>query len=441
MIQRHPFFQFIKLCKGQTPGQLIIQMTDRCNAHCPQCSMRVTENFTRNSLAPEQCKQIIDKAVERGVQALSITGGEPLLHFNQVCDVIQYASTAGIKYTRTGTNGYLFRNPESADFMDRAKDIVEKIAGSSVRNFWISIDSAEPTTHENMRGFGNVIKGIEKVIPLFHANGLYPTANLGINRNLGGSQPSFLTNRKPVVPEQKDQFVDSVQKGLSNFFRLAQELGFTIVNFCYPMSAEGNDELEAVYPASSAEHIVCFSNLEKSWLFEAMLEVVPQFRSSLRIFSPLSTIDTMKRFYNKETITPFPCKGGLDYFFINAGDGKTYPCGYRGMNCYGDYRVVDPTDIPETEKFDCIRCDWECFRDPTEFFGPLSHGLGNPLSIFTTYKRDKEFYKLWFADLKYYRACDFFNGRKDLNSKKLASYSPRQQRIKKGIHIAQDVAA
>ena len=61
--------------RGRTPGQLIIQTTDFCNATCPQCGMRKQEKFERTRLKTEEMKRIIDRASKNRVKALSFTGG------------------------------------------------------------------------------------------------------------------------------------------------------------------------------------------------------------------------------------------------------------------------------------------------------------------------------------------------------------------------------
>src|SRR5208283_2779181 len=98
------------LVRGRGPRQLVVQYTDACNARCPQCSMRVTEPFKRSTLGKTAVKKIIDAAARKGVKALSFTGGEPLLYLNDIADLLKYARAAGIRLTRTGTNGYLFAN-------------------------------------------------------------------------------------------------------------------------------------------------------------------------------------------------------------------------------------------------------------------------------------------------------------------------------------------
>lgn len=109
------------LFRGKTPGQLIIQLTDRCNARCPQCSMRVTNSFQRSTLELSRGKEIIDKAAEQGIRALSVAGGEPLPYPREVAAIIKDGASKYILYTRTGTNGFIFRAPGSPDFSNQMK--------------------------------------------------------------------------------------------------------------------------------------------------------------------------------------------------------------------------------------------------------------------------------------------------------------------------------
>jgi MoaA/NifB/PqqE/SkfB family radical SAM enzyme len=177
--------QLTPLLRSRLPGQIIIQYTDMCNALCPQCGMRATESFRRSTLDLDTAKRIIDRAASNGVSALSLTGGEPLLFLEQVAELIRHARNAGITYTRTGTNGFLFMNHDRPDYEKRVSKIAETLARSGLYTFWISIDSCIPAIHEQMRGLPGVISGIEKALPILHEHGIYPSANLGINRNIG----------------------------------------------------------------------------------------------------------------------------------------------------------------------------------------------------------------------------------------------------------------
>lgn len=221
------------IVRKQVPGQLVIQLTDKCNATCPQCGMRVTETFERSVLSSDDVKRILDAAAQRGVRIVSFTGGEPLLFLNELAMFIKYAGKAGIEYLRTGTNGFMFVNPGGASFQSRVRRVVETLAETPLRNFWISIDSVVPSVHEEMRGLPGVIKGIEKALPIFHEHGIYPSANLGINRNVGGfATKSIRRNRYSNDRDYLAAFFMAFRKAFRMFHHFVIGMGFTMVNNC-----------------------------------------------------------------------------------------------------------------------------------------------------------------------------------------------------------------
>ena len=142
------------------PRQVVVQLTDRCNARCPQCGMNVTRGGVRGDLDEAAARRIVDHCARLGVSALSFTGGEPLLAGDRLFDVLAYADRRGIAYLRTGTNGWTFARPEAADFEVRVERLAANLVRSRVRNFWISLDSADPATHEAGRGLPGVVEGI-----------------------------------------------------------------------------------------------------------------------------------------------------------------------------------------------------------------------------------------------------------------------------------------
>ena len=142
--------------------------------------------------------------------------------------------------------------------------------------------------------------------------------------------------------------------------------------------------------------------------------------TKIRLFSPLTSLYALYRQYADNFKTPYSCRGGIDFFFIDAKDGNTYPCGYRGNENLGKYWDMDRDSLDH--KAFCYKCDWECFRDPSELFGPFLHGLSNPLDILKKVKHDSYYFRLWINDLKYYRACEFFNGRKPPDYSRLRGF-------------------
>jgi hypothetical protein len=68
----------------------------------------------------------------------------------------------------------------------------------------------------------------------------------------------------------------------------------------------------------------------------------------------------------------------------------------------------------------CVKCHWECFRDPSQLFGLARYLIRHPIRTFITKRVDPVMLRLWGQDIRYYVKCDFFNGRKPM--KKYDSY-------------------
>ena len=420
---RSLFQTVLTLLQGRTPGQLVIQFTDHCNARCPQCGMRVSNRFPRNRLDLDDVKRMLDAAVQKGIRVVSFTGGEPLLHLDDLVTLIRHAGSAGIDYIRTGTNGHLFARPDRPRFMGQVRRLAERLADTPIRNFWISIDSAVPEVHERMRGLPGVIRGIEKALPVFHEHLLFPSANLGINRNLGGER-TWNARIETGAPDETERFHLAYRQAFGTFYRFVEGLGFTMVNSCYPMSVEPEAPatgLSPVYAASSSEEIVRYGDLEKAGLFRALFRTVPEHRGRIRIFSPRTSLRALYRACRGLDPEPYPCRGGLDAFFVDSRDGNTYPCGYRGSESMGRFQDLDVRRLNQDAR--CTRCDWECFRDPSELFGPILQARSTPLALLGRLRRDPGYAALWREDLTYYLACDLFDGRKPPDYRRLSRFS------------------
>ncbi len=413
--------QFIPVLAGHSPGQLIIQYSDACNATCPQCELRVTNKFKRHKISADDMKRMIDKAAENGVQSLSFTGGEPLLYQKEIIELLRYAVDAGIPYTRTGTNGFMFMNSDKPDWEKKIHTLAEDLANTGIYTFWISLDSADPQVHELMRGLPGVIKGIEKALPIFHQYGLYPAGNLGINRNTGGQCDQRFYDENGHF--DRTGFYEFFRHSFQRFYDAIIGMGFTMTNACYPMSVEScvQTDLESIYGASSANDIVSFTAEEKTHLFQALMDAIPEYRSKIRIFSPRCSLYTLQRYYEDGKELGYPCRGGVEYFFVDAQDANTYPCGFRGSDNFGKYWEMDMKQIDR--KAFCRKCDWECFRDPSEMLGPLMDILRRPIRFINHIRSDRTLRELWWEDIRYYKACSYFNGRAAPDFEKMAPFS------------------
>jgi MoaA/NifB/PqqE/SkfB family radical SAM enzyme len=392
---------------GASPGQAVIQITNYCNASCPQCGMKKAAPIPRFQLRESQVKELLDQCAKNGVDAVSLTGGEPFINPALVLELLDYGSRRGLRFLRSGTNGYMFAPGGRPAETGTLRQFAKNLAATGIRNFWISLDSADPQTHETMRALPGVVEGIRRALPLFHAQGLYPAANLGINRNVAGPPIPPLDG-----PAGGPRFLEAYTAAFTAFFTKALELGFTMANVCYPMSSAqaGLAEERPVYGAISGDPAVDFSPEELRLLFRALLEVIPRFRNRIRIFSPLSVLYALSR--DDESLH-FPCLGGRAYFFIDSKDGRLYPCGYRGAEDLGADLSAAIRRGRKLKPF-CLKCHWECFRDPSQLFGLARYLIRHPVSCFIKKQIDPRMLRLWFADIRYYIRHDFFNGRRPL---------------------------
>jgi len=416
--------------RGRAPGQLIIQYTDRCNAACPQCDMRMSADFARSTLPLDEARRAIDHAARNGVAALSITGGEPLLYLNEVTTLLRHASDAGILLTRTGTNGFLFANSRGAGFRTRVQRIAESLMRARLYTFWISIDSSDPETHEQMRGLPGVIEGIRRALPIFHEAGLYPSVNLGINRNVAGAEcPRFAS------AEQTCAFF---RDALRRFYEMAIDLGFTTASACYPMSVPDRspDGLVPVYQATSRSSIVDFSPAERGAIYRALHDTVAEYRPRIRIFSPRASLLALIRQHTTGSDqASAPCRGGIDYYFVDARRGHAFPCGYRGGDDLGPYWDLDLKGRPPAAT--CRKCDWECWRDPSQLSETALLAVRSPWALIRRTIGDPLYARTWFEDLRYMAACDYFSGRVKPDYARLAKFDrSRPQLPARGIDPA-----
>jgi hypothetical protein len=265
-----------------------------------------------------------------------------------------------------------------------------------------------------MRGLKGVVKGIEKALPIFHDHGIYPGVNLGINRATGGvSRQLFLQDQQTSAGE----FLEAFKTSFSCFYSFVCELGFTTVNACYPMSNDcltsDNDNNKksldkSLYGAVSNTSIISFSPIEKALIFRALLETIPKFRGKLRIFSPRCSLHSLIRKFAEQRQPLFPCRGGTDFFFVDCEKGLPHPCGYR------DEPLTELPDLAQRHKngIACDLCEWECFRDPSDLLGPFAELFSQPHHLPVHLANDPKFFRLLLEDLNYYRACDYFNGRR-----------------------------
>jgi hypothetical protein len=389
----------------------VIQYTDYCNARCSQCGMSADNAFHRSKLDPPFVRRMLETAASQGVMSVSLTGGEPLLFADEVFELLGCAHELGIHLTRTGTNGFMFRAYEAADFSEKIAALASRLRDARVHTFWISLDSADPEMHERNRGLSGVVEGIRQALPVFHAHDIYPAANLGLNRAMGWTIVDPLSDPGVFAAQARD--------ALRDFYRAAIDMGFTMANVCYPMSLDNTDEA-AAYRATSTAGLVEFTQTERDILFRVLAEVTREFRPYIRIFTPLCSLEALSgREGSPGRVAA--CRGGVDFFYVAASDRALYPCGFRGTEPLGD--PTNPATWRTRSRAQCRRCDWECFRDPSQMLAPFTGLLRHPYRPLRWTLTDPRGVRTWHDDLRYYSACGYFAAFRAPQPERLARFS------------------
>jgi hypothetical protein len=156
--------------------------------------------------------------------------------------------------------------------------------------------------------------------------------------------------------------------------------------------------------------MVLFTRPEKALLFESLIIVIRQVRGMIRVFTPITSLRTLVDQHAHGIEPEHPCRGGADFFFVDARDGNAYPCGYRGSENLGPFWKLDlsgPVLAPS-----CTACNWECFRDASELHGAISSAVISPLSFGIDRILGRRASVELSADVHYALACDAFHGRK-----------------------------
>ncbi|WP_432405494.1 radical SAM/SPASM domain-containing protein [Wukongibacter sp. M2B1] len=142
----------------QPTAHLKISITPDCNNNCPICLNKTTRsrNGQQNSISNAKIKELIDQASDLGMIGAYWTGGEPLVEYNKLIELIRYASTKDMGSTIVTNGGLIgaFGNYKTANkellkksgILDLTTwEIVESLVNSGLERIYFSIDCNHTT--------------------------------------------------------------------------------------------------------------------------------------------------------------------------------------------------------------------------------------------------------------------------------------------------------
>ena len=144
------------------PEMLTLMITQGCNLECPHCLLECKPANQTRPVQTDIIKRIIDDFSRLGGSAICLTGGDPLLHPNWM-EILSYACGFDIFHeVCMQTNATLITENYVKNFLSLPQD---KFV------LQISLDGADPETHDRLRGQGR-FKSTLKALQLLSETGL-----------------------------------------------------------------------------------------------------------------------------------------------------------------------------------------------------------------------------------------------------------------------------
>lgn len=145
---------------GRNIRYMRLSVTDRCNLRCQYCMPKGVSPLKHSDiLTYEEMLTVCRAAAELGIDAIKMTGGEPLVRKGCVDFIGSVKRLPGIRQVTLTTNGLLLL------------DALEKLKAVSIDGVNISLDSLQPETYRALTGgdadaLPRVLNALERSVAL-----------------------------------------------------------------------------------------------------------------------------------------------------------------------------------------------------------------------------------------------------------------------------------
>ena len=165
---------------GENKARLVFwEVTKGCNLRCIHCRATATELSSPTDLPTRTALNIIDQIAAAANPILVLSGGEPLYR-SDIFQLARYGTDKGLRVA-LATNGTLV-----------TKDVARMIVDSGVRRVSISLDGADPVTHDSFRGIPGAFEAAVRGLQNLKALGMSVQINMTIARHNAHQLPDVL---------------------------------------------------------------------------------------------------------------------------------------------------------------------------------------------------------------------------------------------------------
>jgi len=276
---------------GVVPAnRLIVAITRHCNLACNHCWVESGPASSLNHVDAARIKETIALWVEAGVNTLCISGGEPLTHPSWQEILTHCARFPTIHHLRLQTNGTLL-----------TQKVVDTLAAPvfNCLHLQISVDGAQPETHDRVRGKGNFKKTM---------NGLQLLSKAG----LGPSTTVSFTEMAHNFEELPKLFV------MMEKLNIGRVVSGTLI--------QGGRALTGTLRLPSAKQ------------YAALIKRFTHDEQFHRVYERIGNTSCLEWYASRHEISEHHCANCMESPYISQ-EGTLFPCGLLSVTNYGIEKV------------------------------------------------------------------------------------------------------
>ena len=167
------------------PRLVFWELTTGCNLRCIHCRASATELMSPDDLSTKECLRIVDQIAEYAPLILVLSGGEPLWR-RDVFDIAKHAVRRNLRVA-LATNGTL---------VDEA--MAERIREAGIVRVAISLDGADPDTHDRFRGHEGAFDAALRGLRCLREVGISTQINTTVSKHNAHQLPEMVELAKKL---------------------------------------------------------------------------------------------------------------------------------------------------------------------------------------------------------------------------------------------------
>lgn len=159
----------VRSCDNRYFPALNWAITGKCNFNCKHCFMAADNAPMMGEFSWEECLELLDECERCGIQTITLTGGEPMLH-PRFMDIVRECAKRRIHFAELNTNGSFLTEDILDEFKELGMDTEIKVSYDGVGH------------HDWLRGVPNAEEKALKAMRLAKDKGFKVRAQTNVHR-------------------------------------------------------------------------------------------------------------------------------------------------------------------------------------------------------------------------------------------------------------------